>query len=369
MKHVDVVRHVVVLDEEEIPYDVLVVASGSSHHYFGHPEWEALAPSLKTVEDATEIRRRVLLAFEAAEREPDEIKRTKWLTFVVVGGGPTGVELAGAIAELAHVTAQGQLSPDSTRASQDCAGRGRRPCIAHVRNQAIAASLEIAPGVRRFTAHRCHGDGRAARIGHGSARHNRRANRHAHGHVGGRGGRVAIGADSGRGAAPRPDRVGRLVVGPDLTLPGHGEIFVIGDLANCSHQTGTPLPGLAPVAMQQGRYVARVLRTRRAGRAVVPFCYRDRGMIATIGRAKAVADICGFQFAGFFAWMIWLLVHLMYLVQFQNRILVLIQWAWSYTTRNSPARLITSKAFSPGAQEGGSRTTEELKAQRPLAPD
>ena len=347
VKHIDVTRRVVVLDEEDLPYDVLVVASGSSHHYFGHPEWEPLAPSLKTIEDATEIRRRVLSAFEAAEREPDAARRGEWLTFVVVGGGPTGVELAGAVAELARHTLKGSFRHIQPEAAKIVLVEGTDhvlPSYVAKLSDEATRSLE-AIGVSLRTEQ--HGHRRAAKFRHGAPRRERRNDRHPHGAVGGRRGGVAareeFGRSDGREARPRgaTDRRAR------------------SDARRTSRDFRDRRPGVLPRRSRQavarggaggdaaGRYVARALTMRRAGQTPPPFRYHDRGTLATIGRARAVADIRGFQVSGLLAWLIWLTVHLMYLVEFQNRILVLVQWAWSYTTRNSPARLITGKDGPP----------------------
>jgi NADH:ubiquinone reductase (H+-translocating) len=341
--HIDVERRAVVVQEEVVPYDVLIVATGSSHHYFGHPEWELYAPSLKTIEDATEIRRRVLSAFEAAEREPDESRRAIWLTFLVVGGGPTGVELAGAVAELSRYTLKHnfrRIDPATARILLIEGVDRVLPSFAPSLSAKAARSLDhlgvtvrtdgIVTDIRQ--------DSVTVRFGTTIEQIPTRTVLWAAGVAASPLGKILA---AGTGAAV--DKVGRLTVGPDLTLPGHPEIFVIGDLASFSHQLAAPLPGLAPIAIQQGRYIARALRRRREGKPISPFHYFDRGTMATIGRAKAVADVRGIRFAGLLAWVAWLTIHLMFLVQFQNRVLVLMQWAWNYTTRNSPARLITGR--------------------------
>jgi len=345
--HIDIERRVVVLREEEIPYDILVVATGSSHHYFGHPEWEALAPALKTVEDATEIRRRVLLAFEAAEREPDPGRRAAWLSFVVVGGGPTGVELAGAVAELARWTLHGnfrRFDPASATITLVEGVDRVLPSYAPVLSAKAGKSLEHMGVTVRTSARVVDIQPETVSIVQGDA-HETIATRTvlwAAGVAASPLGKIV--ADS---TGALLDRQGRLIVEPDLSLAGHPEIFVIGDLAHYKDRQGEPLPGLAPVAMQQGRYLAKVLRRRAQGQPLVPFHYFDRGSMATIGRARAVADVRGFRFSGFFAWIAWLVIHLMFLIQFQNRLLVIMQWAWNYLTRNAPARLITGKSPFP----------------------
>ena len=333
----------VVLRDGEVSYDTLILAAGARHHYFGHDEWEPLAPGLKTVEDATEIRRRILLAFERAEREPDPDQRRAWLTFVVVGGGPTGVELAGALGEIARDTLRHDFRHiNPAEASILLLDGAERVLPSYSPDLSAKAERSlIALGVRPLT-----GAIVAAVEEHGVT-------------IKGRGGTEHIPARTvlwaagvqasplGRVLAERAgallDRAGRVFVEPDLTLAGHPEIFIVGDLANFSRQNGKPLPGVAPVAMQQGRYVAEVIRERLEGRATQPFHYRDKGSLATIGRAAAVADFGRIHLGGFPAWLIWLFVHLMYLAEFDNRLLVFIQWAYNYFTRNRGARLITGE--------------------------
>ncbi|HEY4313093.1 MAG TPA: NAD(P)/FAD-dependent oxidoreductase [Pirellulales bacterium] len=341
--HIDVSKREVILREETIPYDVLVVAAGSAHHYFGHPEWEQWAPSLKSIEDATEIRRRVLSAFEAAEREPDLVCRQALLTFVIVGGGPTGVELAGAVAELARYTLRNNFrhfDPASARIILVEGADRVLPTYQSSLSAKAALSLEhLGVTVRtggkvtdiaahevtvRFNSEERIFDARTVLWAAGVAA-------------------SPLGKIVAEGTGAKLDRAGRLVVEPDLSLAGHPEIFVIGDLANCSDPTGEPLPGLAPIAMQQGKYVAKLLRSRREGKPLKPFHYFDRGTMATIGRGRAVADVRGIRFSGLLAWLMWLFIHLMFIIQFQSRVLILIQWAWNYTTRNAPARLITGR--------------------------
>ncbi len=339
---IDVAGRRVVLSDGEVPYDTLVVATGSRHFYFGHPEWEDRAPGLKTVEDATEIRRRVLLAFETAEREPDPQKKQALLTFIVVGGGPTGVELSGAIAELArHALRRNfrSIDPASARVLLVEGADRVLPPYAPVLSAKAERALErlgvtvwkgslvndIEPGfvtIRR-------GD-RSERVP-------------AHTILWAAGVQASrLGQVLGKATGAEVDRIGRILVGPDLTLPGHPEIFVIGDLANCSHQTGKPLPGVAPVAMQQGEYVARLIMSRLRGTpSTEPFHFRDPGSMATIGRAAAVVDLGWVRFDGFLAWLAWLFIHLINIIQFENRWLIMAQWVWGYVTRNRTARLIT----------------------------
>jgi NADH dehydrogenase len=337
----DVPGRRVILQDGHVPYDTLVVAAGAGHHYFGHDGWAQHAPGLKTVEDATEMRRRVLGAFEAAERETDPARRQEWLTFVVVGAGPTGVELAGAVAELArHTMKRDFRNIDATSARI-------------ILLEGADRVLPPYPGALSAKAARSlQGVGVAVRTG---AMVTGISDRDVHVRVGDATERIAtrtvlwaagvkaspLGQALAAATGAILDRQGRVKVEPDLTAPGHPEIFVIGDLAHCAHQTGDPLPGLAPVAMAQGRFVADVIRRRLRGEAATrPFRYRDKGQLATIGRAAAVADFGRLRFSGYAAWLLWLFVHLMYLVGFENRVLVFIQWAWNYVTRNRGARLI-----------------------------
>jgi NADH dehydrogenase len=339
---IDAANRRVILRDGEVPYDELIVATGASHHYFGHDEWEPLAPGLKTIEDATAIRGRILAAFERAEREPDREQRRAWLDFVIVGGGPTGVELAGALSEIARDTLRHdfrRIDPSEARIvlvegesrvlpvfPPDLSAKAERQLRelgVLVRTSALVTGID-AEGAT------VHVDGREERI---SAKTVLWA-------AGVRASRLGKVLAARTGA--EIDRAGRVIVEPDLSIRGYPEIHVIGDLASFSHQGGKPLPGVAPVAMQQGRYVARLIRERAAGRKVSrPFRYFNKGNLATIGRNKAVADFGFLHIAGFPAWFTWVFVHLMYLVEFDNRLLVLTEWVYNYITRNRGARLIT----------------------------
>ncbi len=342
-KRIDAAGRRVILSDGEIPYDTLIVATGASHQYFGHDEWEKFAPGLKTVEDATDMRRRILLAFEAAEREHDPAKTDAWLTFVVVGGGPTGVELAGALGEIAHdtlkrdfrninpslakiilVEAADRLLPPYAPVLSEAAGKMLERLGATVRTNATVTNIEEGSVTIREA-------GQAKTIA-------TRTVLWAAGVLG-----SPLGRSLAEEAGAALDRVGRVIVNPDLTVPGHPEIFVIGDLSSFSHQTGKPLPGVAQPAIQAGRYVAKAIEQRLRGEQVVPFHYVDKGNLATIGRAAAVAELGRLRLSGLPAWIIWLFVHLLYIMQFQNRLLVLMQWAWLYLTRDRSARLITGK--------------------------
>jgi NADH dehydrogenase len=347
---IDVDHRRVMLTDGFLAYDTLILATGSRHHYFGHNNWETFAPGLKTVEDATEIRRRIFSAFEAAEHTADTGLLDSLLTFVVVGGGPTGVELAGALAEIAHDTLKHDFrNIDSSKARILLLEGGDRilPTYPPDLTRKAEGSLNKLGVVVQTRALVTDIGPEAVTVKHGNAIETIpcRTVIWAAGVQASSLGKVLTQA-----TGTRLDRSGRVLVQPDLTIPGHPEIFVIGDLANYSHQTGDPLPGIAPVAMQQGRYVAEVIDSRLAGVPPPPsFHYRDRGNMAIIGRASAVADLGRLRFSGFLAWLTWLFVHLMYLVEFENKVLVLIQWGWYYFSRNRAARLITGDQ-SPAAK-------------------
>ncbi len=327
-------------DGTSIAYDTLIVATGAGNHYFGHDDWEPHAPSLKTLEDAIEIRRRVLEAFERAEREEDPASRQAWLTFVVVGGGPTGVELAGALSELARDTLRHDfrsIDPREARIVLIEAQERVLPAFPAPLSTKCLKSLTRLGVTARITTFVTAIDTRGVDVAQ-DARSERIPARTVLWAAGVRGSSVGASLASATGAPL--DKAGRVIVLPDLSVPNHPEIFVIGDLAHVSRD-GALLPGVAPVAMQQGRYVADVVARRLRGRSIHPFRYRDRGQLATIGRAAAVADLGRLRFSGYPAWLLWLFVHLMFLVEFQNRVLVFIQWAWHYFTRNRGARIIT----------------------------
>ncbi len=342
-------RHVLMADGS-VAYDTLVVAAGSENSFFGRADWERRAPALKTVEDATEIRRRILMAFEVAERETDPRKIREWLTFVVVGGGPTGVELAGALAEIGCYTLRNEFRSINPRHARIVLLEGQERLLpsypAGLSEKARAQLEQISVTVRTCVlvtdiqphAVTVRGDDQVETIPTRTV-------------LWSAGVRASpLGKLLADAAGVGVDRQGRVPVESDLTVPGHPEVFVIGDLANYAHQTSVPLPGVAPVAMQQGRHVAASIRRRLAGKTPSPFRYRDYGTMATIGRARAVAIIGPLRFSGFLAWLAWLFVHLMYLVEFQNRILVLLQWAWNYFTWNRAARLITGENAAPFQQ-------------------
>jgi NADH dehydrogenase len=327
-------RRVVFTDGVESTYDYLVVATGARHSYFGHDEWEMLAPGLKSIEDALQIRQRVLLAFERAEREPDPVRRHAYLTFVVVGGGPTGVETAGALAELRRYALRRDFRHiDSREATVLLLEGGPRLLPSYPPSLGDKAKHELRRlGVEVRT------ETLVTDIRPGSV--------------------IAAGWTipaqtviwaAGNVASPvlrclgTPlDHAGRAIVEPDCTIPGHPEVFVLGDAALFNHQDGGPLPGVSPVAIQMGEYTARTIAGDLAGRPRRAFHYWDKGQLAVIGRGRAVADIWKLHFAGFIAWLIWTFVHIFFLIGFRNRVLVMIQWAWSYVTFGRGARLITA---------------------------
>jgi NADH dehydrogenase len=331
-ERIDAARRVVVLDGgEEIAYDRLIVATGAANNYFGHDAWERHAPSLKTLKDAYEIRRRVLLAFENAERETDAAKRAAWLTFVAIGGGATGVELAGAFAEIARHTLRGEFrrfDPRNARVVLVEAGERVLPAYPPVLSERARLQLERL-GVTVWLGKTVTGiDAEGVTMG---------PDRLA--------ARTVVWA-AGVAASPLGatlgvplDRAGRVVVGEDLSVPGHPEVAVIGDLAALPwHQP--PVPGIAPAAKQMGRFAARSIVRSLAGEKTAPFRYKDSGMLATIGMNSAVAVIGRLQLSGYPAWLLWLVAHIWFLIGFRNRIVVLIDWAWAYWTFERNARIV-----------------------------
>lgn len=333
----------VICSDQRIPYDILIVATGAENQYFGHDSWRAIAPGLKTLDDALEIRTRIFTAFEKAELEQDEQLRKSLLTFVIIGGGPTGVELAGAVAEIARDTLKHDFrSIDPTSARILLVERGERILAAFSPGLSVKATESLERlGVEVSTGHSVTSivsDRIVISAGTKETKLTAGTILWASGTRASALGAVLAGEEK----QELLDYQGRVVVLPDLTLPDYPEIFVIGDLASFSHQTGEALPGLAPVAISQGQYVARVIAARIAGQpSPGRYKYRDRGILATIGRTAAVVDFPKLRFSGFFAWLAWLFIHLMQLCELDNRLLVMIQWAWNYFTRNRGARLIT----------------------------
>lgn len=340
-------RSLLLSDGERVKYDTLVLAAGSGHSYFGNDGWAQAAPGLKTLDDATEVRGRILFAFEAAERVSDPEERRAWLTFVIVGGGPTGVELAGAIGELARHTLRSNFrSYESSEARIVLYEGGERvlPTFRPKLAEKAAASLNRL-GVTVHTGSIVKDIGEQAVT---VEMENRTLQLPARTVVWAAGVQASgLGLHVAQATGAELTRAGQIVVEPDLTVPGHPEIFIGGDLASYSHQTGTPLRGTADVANAEGRYVGKTIRRRLAGKTVHPFKFFDLVTLAVIGRSSAVADLRIVRFSGRLAWLTWLFAHLLKLVDFQNRLTVAVQWGWSYITRNQSARLITGPFRSP----------------------
>jgi NADH dehydrogenase len=318
-----------------LAYDRLVLACGARHTYFGHDDWEEFAPGLKSLEEATEIRRRVLSAYERAEMETDPTQKKLLLTFVVVGGGPTGVELAGALGEMSRFTlARDFRNIDPKLARVILLEAGPRILPSFGAEQASRATRDLeALGVQVWTSSAVTGvDAKGVDVG--PERIQTATTLWAAG---------VQASPLARSLGAPLDRIGRVQVGPDLGVPGHPEIFAIGDMACAQGADGRPLPGLAPVAKQQGAHVARTLRREARGLPREPFAYRDRGQMATIGRSKAIADLGRVRFSGFVAWLAWLVVHIYFLVGFKNRLFVVLSWAWSYLSFGRGARLIVER--------------------------
>jgi NADH dehydrogenase len=345
--HIDAANRRVILSDGSVDYDTLVVATGASHQYFGHNEWEQFAPGLKTIEDATDMRSRILLAFEAAEREADPKKLRAWMTFVIVGAGPTGAELAGALGEIANDTLRRDFRNINTSEARIILveGAGRvlptYPEKLSRAAQEMLARLGVVVRTGAMVTDIAHGSV-TIREGDRTEKIPTRTVLWAAGVLASPLGRI-LAAEAGANL----DRAGRVIVEPDLTIAGHPDIFVIGDLANFSHQGGKPLPGVAQPAIQAGYYVGKTIKRRLRGEKIESFHYVDKGNLATIGRAAAVADLNWLRLSGWPAWMIWIFIHLLYIVQFQNRLLVLLQWAWLYITYDRSARLITGKKPLP----------------------
>lgn len=338
-------RHVI-LENKRVHYDSLIVAAGSENSYFGHDEWENRAPGLKRIEDALNIRNRIYAAFEEAETAADEARRQCLMTFIIIGGGPTGVELAGAVAEIANITLKDDFRTiDTSEARIILLEGGKRilPTFPEALAKSASSSLQKLNVEIRTGAMVTGFDDSGVKIEESDRK-------------------IRLAAQTvmwAAGVKPSPlgeilaghdksflDRAGRVNVDSKLNFPGYPEIFVIGDLANYSHQTGEPLPGVAPVAMSQGRYVAKSIVKRLKAKPIKDYKYFNRGNMAVIGRAAAIADLGWLKVAGYPAWLLWLFIHLMYLVGYDNRLIVFIQWAWNYFTRKRAARLITYKVNS-----------------------
>jgi NADH:ubiquinone reductase (H+-translocating) len=345
---INVTEKRVVLLDGSIDYDILILATGATHAYFGHDDWALFAPGLKSLKDALRIRQRVLMAFEVAERETDDARRRAWMTFVIVGAGPTGVELAGTLAEVTRQTLARDFRHINTASARVILVEASpRVLGAYTEDLSQAARQQLEKlGVTVWTGMQVTGiDADGVSIGHERI--------HAH---------TVIWA-AGVAASPLAqtlgvplDRAGRVLVEPELTIPGHDDVYVIGDLAHVECD-GSLVPGVAPAAMQEGWHAAQnIIRTLR-GRPREPFRYVDKGMLATIGRGAAVAKVGPIKASGHFAWLLWLFVHILFLIGFRNRLLVMIQWAWLYFTFDRGARLITEPLKEPLITSVGERRT------------
>ncbi|NTU98197.1 MAG: NAD(P)/FAD-dependent oxidoreductase [Chlorobiaceae bacterium] len=337
VEKIDIGNKEVITDFKTIPYDYLVLACGVQHHYFGHNEWEEYAPGLKTLAQAKEIRRRVMEAYERAERTNDPVERKKLLTFVIVGGGPTGVELAGSIGEMSRYTLSKfyrNIDPKLTRIFiVEAAPRILGSFSPELASKATRSLEKL--GVQVWTSSMVSNvDPEGVQIG------NERIEAST---VLWAAGVTAIGI--GRNMGVETDQIGRIVVEKDMSIPGHPEIFVGGDLAHFEDENGRTLPGLAPVAQQQGRAIARNIKLDLKGKERRPFVYRDKGQMATIGKNKAIVEVGRLKFDGIVAWFTWLLVHIYFLTSFRHRVFVMLQWAWSYFTFSYGARLIVNREW------------------------
>ena len=364
---VDVARKEIIAEGRRVPFDYLVLATGAEHAYFGHESWASYAPGLKTIDDATYLRRRILLAFERAETEPDPDERRRLLNFVVVGGGPTGVEMAGAIAELAKRALAADFRAIDPRAARviliEAAPRLLTPFDPSLSEAARTSLVQLGVEVRLGAGvTECDGSG----VTVGRERIETRTIMWAAG---------VKASPAAEWLGVEGDSAGRVTVAPDLSVPGHPDIFVIGDVALAAGEDGKPLPGVAPVAKQQGQYVAKALIARARGKTLPPFRYRDYGTLATIGRKRAVAQLGRVKLSGFLAWVLWSVAHIYYLIGFRNRLVVAMNWAWSYLTFQRGTRLITGITGSriedvmhtPAATGHDAPSRESATTARPAA--
>lgn len=333
----------VIMREGVLNYDKLVIGTGVHHHYFGNEHWENDAPGLKSIENALDIRRRIFLAFEEAEKVSSPEEKEEWLTFVIVGGGPTGVELAGAIAEIAHKVIKNDFQEIDTTKARILLIEGMDrvlPPYPEELCQKAQESLEHL-GVKVLTNRMVTNiENNVVSIRHGEEIEiiKTRTTLWAAGVKAG-----SLAETIAKRTNAETDRAGRIMVEPDLSIKNHPNIFIIGDLAHFAHQDNKPLPGIAPVAMEEGRYVAKLIKAQIRGEAIAPFSYVDKGSLAVIGDNYAVVNLGFVKLSGFIAWLIWVFAHIYYLIEFDNKLVVMIQWAWNYMTRGRGARLITGE--------------------------
>jgi NADH dehydrogenase len=354
---IDLAAKEVIADGRRIPFETLVLATGAEHAYFGHDEWEPFAPGLKTIDDATYLRRRILLAFEHAETEPDPAERERLLNFVIVGGGPTGVEMAGAIAELAKRALASDFRTIDPRCARivlvEAGPRLLTPFDPELSDNAKRALEQLGVEVRLNAAVTGCSD-KAVSIG--DERIETRTIMWAAG---------VKASPAARWLGVEPDRAGRVKVEPDLSVKGLPDVFVLGDTALALSEDGKPLPGVAPVAKQQGQYLAKLLKARAIGKSVPAFRYRDYGSLATIGRKRAIFQRGALKFTGLFAWLLWSTAHIYFLIGFRNRLVVAMSWAWSYITFQRGTRLITGVSGArPDVTAGGNASRASRGSDR-----
>jgi NADH:ubiquinone reductase (H+-translocating) len=355
---VDPDRQKLVLNHKEIDYDTLIIATGVSHHYFGNDTWQDIAPGLKTIEDAIAIRHHIFMAFEAAEKETDPIKRQAYLTFVIAGGGPTGVELAGAIAEIAHSSLKHDFRNIDTASTRILLVEGLDrilpPYPPELSAKAEESLTNLGVTILTKTMVTDITDGSVTiKQGEQTSQIPTKNVLWAAGVKA-----SAMGKTLAQKTGVELDRVGRVMVEPDMSIANYPNIFVIGDLANFSHQGDKPLPGVAPVAMDQGKYVAKLIEKRLQGNTIEAFSYVDKGSLAVIGQNAAVANIAGFKLSGIIAWFIWIFAHIYYLIEFDNKLIVTIQWGWNYITRGRGARLITGEGLSKKEEQNATESRD-----------
>lgn len=359
----DTENNQVITKRGSIPYDSLIVATGASHHYFGNDQWKDDAPGLKTVEDAIEMRRRIFSAFEAAEKETDPEKRKALLTFMVVGAGPTGVELAGAIAELAKDTLKHDFRSIDTTEAQillvEGLDRVLPPYPADLSAKA-AQSLEKLGITVRTQTKVINIEGETVTLEYNDQREVISAKTI----IWAAGVKASgVGKVISERTGASLDRAGRVMVEQDLSVPNHPNIFVVGDLAHCLDTEGKPLPGVAPVAMQEGKYVAKLIKARIQNKVLPVFKYKELGSLAVIAQNKAVANMRGIHLSGFIAWFIWIVAHVYFLIEFDNKLVVMIQWAWNYVTRSRGARIITGTGTPAPAETPPPRPRQEAPVE------